>query len=170
MPKLNRGVVFAVAVAALLAQGAGSALAEPSPALHEQFVINEPLEFFYPAGGTECNTEDILLSGQAHGVGTVTISPSGNLAIAQSFHTTLSGIGATTGLRYTYVQGESAMLSFSIVEEPFSITGVLTQHLISQGGSVDSLLTAVFHVTIDANGEPRAIVDQLTLECRGAGA
>jgi hypothetical protein len=86
------------------------------------------------------------------------------------YHTNTSKyklLNKTTGVEYTgsYVSNDS--YSFNYINSfPFTYTSTLSVLLTTPGGGNNSILKADFHLTIDANGNETAYVDNFRAGCK----
>ena len=86
------------------------------------------------------------------------------------FHTNTSHyklINKTTGVEYTGSYVSNASYSFNYINYfPFTYTSTLSVLLTTPGGGNNSILKADFHLTIDANGNETAYVDNFRAGCQ----
>ena len=142
-------------------------LAMVSPALasatvfHDDFDVPEDYTEFSPCAG-----EDIHFSGAYHVEIQTTIDAGGG------FHTqftandnNFSGVGVSSGTQYRRVGATNQTINFS-GQAPYETTFTNSFNFIGQGASNNTLLIATFHVTINANGEVTASVDNSKLVCK----
>jgi hypothetical protein len=121
------------------------------------------LEQFVPcaAGGLG---ETVALSGELHELFHVTISLGGNVVV-KTFDNPqgVTGVGLTTGAQYQ---------ATGVTQEIFSLrvgatdTFVNEFHVIGQGPDNNFVVREVLHLTINANGELTAQIDNFSVECR----
>ena len=109
--------------------------------------------------------EDIIINGEIHVVFHVTEDASGGFHVHTLFHPQgLTGVGATSGATYHAV-GETKT-SFN-TNGATTYTFVNNFKMIGEGQAPNYLVHNTVHVTINANGEPSAFVDNTSVECRG---
>ena len=113
-------------------------------------------------------TEAIDFVGKAHHVFRVTETPSGALHVADEFNILGHGVGETTGAQY--IARDQFTAAFNTMPgAAMTQQYVETFRIIRQGNAFpedDLLLTAIFHVTINANGDVTASVDKFFGGCK----
>ncbi len=111
-----------------------------------------------------CTDEDVALTGDIHLLAAVTEDS------ADGFHLKLhlnfadvSGEGLDSGNKYQLNGAANAELNLKAAEE-----GTLTANvrLISQGSDSNGKVHVLLHLTVNANGEPTAEIENIDLECK----
>lgn len=122
----------------------------------------------YNATITACNGEEVQLSGELLFIFHT------NRDAQDALHTTIAlvpnqivGVGSETGATYRAVGGDRENYYNLDGEAPITYTNTDMFNLVSQGSSDNLLAKYTFHVTVNANGEISAEVDQTTEECVG---
>jgi hypothetical protein len=107
-----------------------------------------------------CTGEEVELSGTIH---LVSQTQRDGSEVGHFNWQHVSGVGLTSGTTYR----ASTVDTFRL-EAPFpsDIHSVRSLHLISQGTEDNLLLKFLFHITVDANGEMRASIDDVSIQCR----
>jgi hypothetical protein len=107
----------------------------------------------------ECNGEQVELSGVIH---LVSHSLPDGSVLGHFNYQNVTGIGLSTGIQYRVSAVDQVRL-----EAPFpsSIQSVRHLRLLAQGPGDDVLVDAIFHITVNANGEVTAEMDELTTRC-----
>ncbi len=109
----------------------------------------------------DCTGEDILLSGRIHLVSQL---QSDGSEVGHFNYQGVSGVGLTSGTTYR----ASTVDHFRLVAPfPSDITSVRSLRLISPGPEDDLLVRFLFHITVNANGEITAEVENVNIECKG---
>jgi hypothetical protein len=109
--------------------------------------------------------EIIAIDGEIHGVIHVTENANGGFHTSSLFHPRgLTGIGLISGARYHAV-GETRF-SFNS-NGATSDTFVNNFKLIGEGRAPNLLIHETIRVTINANGDVTAEVENVSIECRG---
>jgi hypothetical protein len=125
--------------------------------------LSEPFAF---ALDNPCTGEVIDLVGELDGVVTSSINPAGHIHLAEVHRITASGL-SSSGIEYKYLQTSPDHLTLDVDGAPFTATGETTGLLISQGGTANLDQHVLFHLTIDANGDVTATVDNASVDCTG---
>jgi len=145
---------LAFAVAGLVAVAPRDAAAEVL--LNEDVPIEETLD-------NPCTGETVLVSGRAHQLLRVTENGS-SYHFGRHFNAAgVTGVGVTSGARY--VLGATFNDEFTIAKGGTQ-TSVQTLNVIGTGRTPNFLVRALFHVTIDANGDVHSYIDNYRSECR----
>ncbi len=112
--------------------------------------------------------EFVLISGQLHTLFHTTISASNNMILKSHFQPQgVSGLGQTTSDKYQGTGVTQTTTTFDGVDGfPFETTLVNNFKIIGQGPGNNFLVHENFHVTIDANGEVTAFIDNLSFACK----
>jgi hypothetical protein len=145
---------LAFAVAALATVTPRDAAAEVL--INEDVPIEETLD-------NPCTGEEVLLSGRAHQL--LRVTENGNTYhFGRHFNAAgVTGVGVTSGARY--VLGATFNDEFTIAKGGTQ-TSVQTLNVIGTGRTPNFLVRALFHVTIDANGDVHSDIDNYRSECR----
>lgn len=127
---------------------------------------NVPIDLavFVPcaAGGAG---EYVYLSGSLHILSHVTLDPTGGYHFESHFSPQgVSGYGETSGDKYqaTGVTRDGG----SFMGFPYEYTYVNNFRIIGQGAGNNYLVHETFHITLNANGELTAEVDNFRVECK----
>ena len=126
-----------------------------------QFPIE--LDVFVPcaAGGAG---EEVLLSGTLHDLFSITANSAGGFRVKVLDNPQgISGTGLTTGDKY---QATGMTTSIFTVTTGSTDTFVNRFLIRGQGTDNDFLVRDTYHVTINANGELTAYVDNVSFECK----
>jgi len=109
----------------------------------------------------DCTGEDVELSGTIH---LVSQTQRDGSEVGHFNWQNVSGVGLTSGTTYR----ASTVDTFRL-EAPFpsDIHSVRSLRLISPGPGDDMLVMFLFHITINANGEITAEVEDVNFECVG---
>lgn len=109
----------------------------------------------------DCTGEDVELSGTIHLVSQ--LQPDGSEVSHFNFQG-VSGVGLTSGTKYRASSVDHVRLAAPF---PSDITSVRSLRLISRGPEDDLLVRFLFHITVNANGEVTAEVEDVTSKCKG---
>src|SRR5919112_5060673 len=109
----------------------------------------------------DCTGEDVELSGTIHLVSQ--LQPDGS-EVGHVNYQGVSGVGLTSGTTYRASSVDSFRLAAPF---PSDITSVRSLRLISPGPDDDLLVKFLFHITVNANGEITAEVEDVDSECVG---
>jgi hypothetical protein len=131
-----------------LSSGAASALGATS--------MDMPLYFLRSA---DCTGEVVEISGTIHLVNQT--QADGSL-IGHFNYQNVSGVGLTSGNTYRVTAVDHVRL---VAPFPSSISSVQSFRLISRGGGSNLLVTALYHITVNASGELTASIDDLNMQC-----
>jgi hypothetical protein len=153
--------LFLTVLMILFAVSGASAAAET---FTESANIPLDLEVFVPcaAGGAG---EMVFLSGSLHTQSHFTADGAGGFLTESHFSPQgVSGVGLTSGDKYqaTGVTRDS----FHVTGLPYESTFVNNFRIIGQGTGNNYLVHENFHLTVNANGEVTASVDNFRVECR----
>ncbi len=117
--------------------------------------------------GSPCTAEPVVLEGQAHVVLSVTEDAAGGFRLV--FHADEQVRGAT-GSGVQYVANNTSLHRTNLTPGgAITFTDRFHLNIIRQGEGVasdDFYLHAVYHITVNANGEPTAEVDRTFVTCR----
>lgn len=114
-----------------------------------------------------CNGEEVDLEGTGHYVISTTQNAN-RLSLKANVNIHLTGIGENTGSRYVFNQNSQQIKNFTVDTEltyPYVLTEKLRYRLVSQGSQGNDYLTAMFHMTVNANGNITAYIDTIDWEC-----
>ena len=161
-PVVSRLIALAVVLGLIGVPGAAPALAKATTFTDNvQVPIN--ISVFVPcaAGGAG---EVVDLSGTLHVLFHTTIDDSGGFHSKFHFQPQgVSGTGLTTGDKY---QGTGVTQGTFNCKVGFESTFVNNFKIIGQGPGNNFLVHENFHVTVNANGEVTAFVDNFSIECK----
>jgi hypothetical protein len=115
-----------------------------------------PLHFLRSA---DCTGEEVEISGTIHMVNKTLADGS---VISHFNYQNVSGVGLTSGDTYRVSAVDHLQLKAPF---PSSISSVRNFHLISQGSSSDLIVQALYHITVNVNGEVTASIDDLSMQC-----
>lgn len=76
------------------------------------------------------------------------------------------GVGSSSGSKYVFVANTTGVLNFPSSSTDV-VTAVASAELIGQGSAANEVADILLHVTVDANGNPTAMVDKVTARCPG---
>lgn len=128
----------------------------------ETFTVVETFPINFVIQGCE---EPIELSGQLHSVFHVTIDASGGVhVVGQTNPQGVTGIGLVTGTQY---QGTGVSRFNFNMQAGEEFTSVDSFKIIGRGTTDNLLVQGTFHVTVNANGEVTAVVDNFFVKCQG---
>jgi hypothetical protein len=129
-------------------------------------VFNERLPFAFPNVVNPCNGEPVPITGEFHLLERETQDASGGSHSGFRISAHGEGVGVTTGVKYRWndIFGAHENLNSSGAEN-FTFAGPLL--IIARGNAPNFLLQAVFHFTINANGELTAFKAEFSEECKG---
>jgi hypothetical protein len=115
----------------------------------------------------DCIDEFIELSGEYRTLFHVTFTPTGGThTIGHSNSSGVSGVGLTTGTRYTAVDGERRTTNiFGAPGLGFETTFIDTFRLIGAGTAPDLLVFVTIHTTLTPNGDFQTHIVETTAEC-----
>jgi hypothetical protein len=107
----------------------------------------------------DCTDEVVEISGSLHMVNQVQADGS---VIGHFNYQDVSGVGLVSGAIYRIAAVDHFRLSAPF---PASIASVSSFRLISRGSKSNLLVTVLYHVTVNANGEVAASIDKLNMQC-----
>jgi hypothetical protein len=114
-----------------------------------------------------CAGEWIHLSGNLHVVHHVTWDANGGYHYAAHFQPqSLSGYGMLSGLKYQGTGVTRYNTNLRPDGYPYEHTYVNNFRMIGQGPGNNYLVHETFHITINANGEVTAYVDNFSVDCK----
>jgi len=134
----------------LVLSPAGSALA--ASATSDQL----PIYFLRSA---DCTNEVVEISGTIHMVNQTQADGS---VIGHFNYQNVRGLGLTSGNIYQVSAVDDIRVGAPF---PSSITSVQSFHLISRGSESNLLVQVLYHITVNANGEMTASIDDLNMQC-----
>jgi len=115
-----------------------------------------PLHFIRSA---DCTGELVEIGGTIHVVNQTQADGS---VMGHFNYQDITGLGLTSELIYQTTAVDHVRLSAPF---PSSITSVRSFHLISRGAESNLLVTVLYHITVDGNGEVTAFIDELSMQC-----
>lgn len=117
-----------------------------------------------------CTGEDVLVSGSLHTVGQVVQDAHGGFHISGHYNFEgISGVGLSTGTIYHWTGGARINVHYGcgdLCSPPFEETSGSDFQLIGQGSTPDEQVHALTHITVNANGELTADVQEFRMTCR----
>ena len=129
---------------------ASSALA--APATSDQL----PIDFLRSA---DCTNEVVEISGTIHVVNQIQAD---GTVIGHFNYQNVRGLGLRSGNIYQVSAVDQILLRAPF---PSSITSVQSFQLISRGAESNLLVNVLYHITVNANGEVTASIDDLNMQC-----
>jgi hypothetical protein len=109
----------------------------------------------------DCTGEDVELSGTFHLVSQL---QSDGSEVGHINFQGVSGVGLTSGTKYRASSVDSFRLAAPF---PSDITSVRSLRLISPGPEDNLLVMFLFHITVNANGETTAEIEDVNIKCEG---
>lgn len=104
------------------------------------------------------------LTGEVHAVFSVTVDANGGVHIATHFNNVgVSGFGLTTGDIYQAAGGDYFVSNSGVTANEF--TFVNNFQMTAPGSGNNLHVHELVHVTVDANGEVTAEVNNITVDC-----
>jgi hypothetical protein len=128
----------------------------PAPTVWAATSNTLPLHFIRSA---DCTGEEVEISGTIHFV--TQTRPDGSVVGLFNYQG-VSGVGLTSGSIYHASAVDQFRLSAPF---PSSITSARSFHLISQGSDSNLLVTVLYHITVNGNGEVTVSIDTLSTQC-----
>jgi hypothetical protein len=119
-----------------------------------------PLEAIVFNNCTGDTGEEVKLSGTIH---LVSQTQRDGSEVGHFNWQNVSGVGLTSGTTYRASTVDNFRLKAPF---PSDIHSVRSLHLIGQGTEDNLLIKFLFHITVDANGEIRASIDDVSVKCR----
>jgi hypothetical protein len=107
----------------------------------------------------DCTGEIVKISGTLHMLNQI---QSDGSVMGHFNYLNVSGVGLTSGNTYQANAVDHFLLSAPF---PSSINSVRSFLLISRGSSSNLLVTVLYHITVNANGEVSTSIDDLTMQC-----
>jgi hypothetical protein len=134
-------------------------------------VFNYPVEFttFVPCLNVGAGEgESIALSGRAQFVYVSTTDPTGAQHIEElTINQQISGVGLTSGDVYRLAGAHRSGFNARYGGSPFEFDVINAFHLIRVGGGAVLAVHETSHVTVNANGEVTAHVENFSIVCEG---
>jgi hypothetical protein len=155
---MRKACVFLAAISAALAIGVQTAQSEV--VLNESFPIAATVFVPCADGGAG---ELVVLDGNLHVLLTITENDNHLSVKSHSQPQGISGTGLSTGDTY---QGTGVTQDHFTIGLGETFTFVNNFRIIGQGPGNNILVHETFHVTINANGEVTATVDNFSAECK----
>jgi hypothetical protein len=163
---MKRLVLLVAVVGTTLALAAGMALAQATTVTSNETVPVNQLAI------NTCTEPDefVLLTGELHLLSHITEDANGGLHVQTHFQPKgggLSGTAEGSGTQYKAVGVTREGFYIAPGEESRETTFVSRFQLISNGPSDNFLVEFTTHVTVNANGEVTAVVDDAEIKCVG---
>ena len=115
---------------------------------------------------TPCTGEEVLVTGDFHVVTNVVEDNAGGSHVVLSFAwAQLVGTGVTSGVAYHGQDGSHSAFASRLPQN--ELTAAFSMVLASSGAGGNLVVQGVFHETVDANGEVRALVEFDGATCTG---
>jgi len=157
----------ALVASALLAMtiGAQPALASAnSSTTNVKFPIQVALTVPCANGGAG---ETVFLSGRLNSLFHITVDNTGGLHVkSHNNPQAVRGVGLTTGAKYRGTGVTQQRINFGATGLPFTTTFVNNFRIIGQGPGNNFLVHEIFHITVNANGTVKAVVDNFRVTCK----
>ena len=119
----------------------------------------------FDANVTACNGDVIHISGTLLSIFTETTTPSGGFIVSSHFQPQgIMGVDLTTGTRYV----ATGLTRDIVVTSPSggsTETFVNRFHIQATSGAESFIVSEVFHITVNANGDVTAFVDNFSSTC-----
>ena len=132
--------------------------------INTSFPVNIPVLIPCAAGGAG---EVVTLTGNLHVLMSVTVNAN-NVSFDSHFQAQgISGTGSVTGDKYQATGITRFNFNADVIGFPFNTTLVNNFRIIGQGTGNNFVVHQTFHITVNANGDVTAFVDNFTAECRG---
>ena len=130
-------------------------IASPASALRATST-DMPLHFIRSA---DCSAEEVEISGTIHMLNQTQADGS---VIGHFNYQNVSGIGLSSGNTYRASAVNQVQLKAPF---PSSIASSQSFQLISRGSDSNLLVHVLYHITVNANGEVTASIDDLRMQC-----
>ena len=157
----SRKILALVVTLALAAVSAFPAYAQAITVIDRETVPYETIV-------TACNGEDVYLSGELLLISQTTVDANGGVhsqfTLVPQY---VRGVGSLTGTQYMAVGGDRSHFNIDSDSAPATYTNTDMYLLVSQGGTENLQVKFTLHVTVNANGEYTAFVDNFSAECVG---
>ena len=136
------------------------------PAAHAEATAFTVVETFpIPFDVTQGCAEPIQISGELHSVFHITVDGNGSFhLVAEGNWQGVTGIGLLTGTQYQGTDVSRFNVNGTL---GFETTSVVSSRMIGRGSTDNLLLQGTFHITVNANGEVTAFVDNFFARCQG---
>jgi hypothetical protein len=130
------------------------------------FNVDVPLAVTFPNPCAPGSGETIAFTGTIHVLFNETFPPDGSIHVQfeDNVHD-VTGL-SSTGVTYSGVGGDWFELNAS-PPFPFNATATDVFGLISDGATANFLVTATFHITVNADGTVTATVSNVRIACKG---
>jgi hypothetical protein len=138
-----------------------AALATPVAAQASATTLKVPFD----ADVIACNGDLIHISGTLLNIFTVTTTPSGGFIVSSHFQPQgIKGVDLTTGTKYVATGLTRDIL---VVSPSGGITETFVNrfHIQATSGAESFIVSEVFHITVNANGNVTAFVDNFSSTC-----
>ncbi|HEX8139097.1 MAG TPA: hypothetical protein VF544_16130 [Pyrinomonadaceae bacterium] len=134
---------------------------DPEPAFDQNLII--PFDF---SDVNPCTGEIIYVSGDLHVRAKLSYDARGgqHFQLAANYQG-MTGIGQTTGIKYTAVSNQPIISNTITPQEEETL--LLTQRFVSAGKTENYLLDMRYHLVTNANGEMTVTVDEFKIRCKG---
>lgn len=121
---------------------------------------------------TACDGDPVVFTGDQHTVAHDTISTDGTVHHYVQVHETLAGVGLVSGILYQLNDFQIMEFELSVDPETGTVSGPLTSHdsvarIVSHGPTDNLNVFILTHLTLNANGEPTATVEDVRIDCSG---
>jgi len=154
----RRFIILAMITTMALLVFVTGGLAQPAFQINEKIDVG-PISLWNP-----CTEELVELDGTLHLSGRLLLDSAEGFHLKLHANSHLAGEGIS-GTEYIANATYNWQLNGKFL--PFETTKILTVSLISQGKEPNLKLKARFYVTVNANGELTAYVDEFEVECTG---
>jgi len=119
----------------------------------------------FDANVTACNGDVIHISGTLLSIFTETTTPSGGFIVSSHFQPqVIMGVDLTTGTRYV-ATGLTRDILVTSPSGGSTETYVNRFHIQATSGAESFIVSEVFHITVNANGDVTAFVDNFSSTC-----
>ena len=116
--------------------------------------------------GSECTEEEIYITGEAHIVYAVTEDGAGGYHVKMHENVKATGVGDVTGDKYQLNEVFNEEFNAAADSIPYEATYVVNYGLIGQGKDNNLKGHILMHVTVNANGEVTAEIENYEMDCR----
>ena len=146
----------------------GLAVIAPATAVAQTTTFTESFSVPVTPSYVSCGGEVVELSGRVHVLLHSTIDAAGGVhAVSKENTQGVRGVGLTTGARYVLVDTKQGDHFNGRPGGASELTIERTFLLVAQGTLEDARVHVIAHTTVNANGEPTAVVFEVVSECRG---
>ena len=119
----------------------------------------------FDANVTACNGDVIHITGTLLSIFTETTTPSGGFIVSSHFQPQgIMGVDLTTGTRYV-ATGLTRDILVTSPSGGSTETFVNRFHIQATSGAESFIVSEVFHITVNANGDVTAFVDNFSSTC-----